>query len=588
MVHAAGVLDDGLLSAQSADRARRVLAPKAAGAHHLHQATAGHPLRFFVLMSSAAAAIGHAGQSTYGAANAALDALARHRRHHGLPAVAIGLGPVAGPGMAEAVAAWPAGVTPMPAEDLGAILDGALAAGGPAQVLAAPFDWVALGPHLAAGARAALAATTDPDPVGDDALVAQLRALDPEARRARLADRIAESLADLFPHGIEPDQGFFDAGLDSVTALEARGRLQRLLQRPVSATVAFDHPTLGALADHALTLLDLGRMVAPIPQGGSTPGADDEPIAIVGLHCRLPGAEGADAAWRLFLEGGHGFRRIDRFDVDALHDPTPGQPGRVYVRDAALLDDLRGFDAPFFSIPAREAEALDPQQRLLLEVGWGALETAGIDPTGLHGEQVGVFVGISTSEYGRRFDQGEGHRYAGSGNTSSFAAGRIAHTLGLRGPAMSVDTACSSSLVALHMAAASLRSGESDLALAGGVNAIVGPETTIQLCQVQALSPTDRIRPFDAAADGYVRGEGCGVVVLQRLSDAIAQGRPVLAVLRATAINHDGRSAGLTVPNGAAQEALIRTTLDRAGLQGRDIDLLECHGTGTPWGIPSR
>jgi acyl transferase domain-containing protein/SAM-dependent methyltransferase len=316
-----------------------------------------------------------------------------------------------------------------------------------------------------------------------------------------------------------------------------------------------------------------------------------EPIAIVGLGCRLPAADSPDAFWRLLRDGVDAIRDVpkDRWDVDALYDPDPDAPGRVATRWAGLLDDIRTFDPHFFGISPREALSMDPQQRLLLEVCWEALEHGGISPDGLRGSQSGVFMGVCSSDYaqllGARGDAAI-DAYLASGNAFSVMSGRLSYFLGLHGPSLSVDTACSSSLVAVHLACQSLRAGECRMALAGGVNLMVTPRTTIALSRAHMMAPDGRCKTFDARADGFVRGEGCGVVVLKRLSDAETDGDRILALIRGSAVNQDGRSSGLTAPNGPAQEAVIRAALGSGAVEPADVDYVEAHGTGTSLGDP--
>lgn len=317
-----------------------------------------------------------------------------------------------------------------------------------------------------------------------------------------------------------------------------------------------------------------------------------EPLAVVGMACRFPGGANDPAAfWQLLREGRDAIGEVpaERWDIDAWFDPDPDAPGRMAVRNGGFLDDVGGFDNGFFGIAPREALTMDPQQRLLLEASWHALEDAGMSPERLAGSATGVFVGICNSDHFQRvLEQGVDNidAYLASGNAHSVAAGRIAYCLGLQGPALSIDTACSSSLVALHVACRSLRSGETDLAIAAGVNLMCSPQTTVTLTKAHMLAPDGRCKTFDASADGFARGEGCGVVVLKRLSDARRDGDRVLALVRGSAINQDGRSGGLTVPNGPAQEAVIRAALADAGVQPGDIDYVEAHGTGTTLGDP--
>ncbi|HXA49459.1 MAG TPA: polyketide synthase, partial [Candidatus Acidoferrum sp.] len=317
-----------------------------------------------------------------------------------------------------------------------------------------------------------------------------------------------------------------------------------------------------------------------------------EPIAIVGLACRYPGADSADAFWQNLRAGVDAVSEIpaDRWDIDAYYDPDPDAPGKMYSRRGGFVPNLDRFDARFFGIAPREAVSLDPQQRLLLEVAWEALEDAAIPPRQLAGTSTGVFVGITGSDFSslsaRMADIRLIDPYSGTGSAVCVAPGRLSYILGLHGPSLAVDTACSSSLVAVHLACQSLRSGESRTALAGGVNAILAPEGSIYFCKIRALSPDGRCKTFDGAADGYVRGEGCGVIVLKRLSDAVADNDRILAVIRGSAMNHDGPSGGLTIPSGPAQEAVIRAALANAGVQSAEVGYVEAHGTGTPLGDP--
>ncbi len=317
-----------------------------------------------------------------------------------------------------------------------------------------------------------------------------------------------------------------------------------------------------------------------------------EPIAIVGMACRFPGgADDPDRFWELLRDGRDAIRGVppSRWDAEALYDPDPDAPARISTRSGGFLDRVDSFDAAFFGIAAREAQTMDPQQRLLLEVAWEALEHAGLSPERLAGSATGVFVGLCNGDHFQRALERGAEAidvYLATGNAHSVAAGRISYCLGLQGPAITVDTACSSSLVALHLACGSLRNGESRIALSGGVNVICTPHSTIALSRGHMLAPDGRCKTFDAAADGFSRGEGCGVIVLKRLSDALADGDRVLAVVRGIAVNQDGRSSGLTVPNGPAQEAVIRAALADAGAAPADIGYVEAHGTGTALGDP--
>ena len=317
-----------------------------------------------------------------------------------------------------------------------------------------------------------------------------------------------------------------------------------------------------------------------------------EPIAIIGMACRIPGSEpGLEGFWRLLDEGRDMVTAVppERWDAEAYYDPDPDAPGRMATKWGGFLADISGFDASFFGISRREAVSMDPQQRLLLEMSWEALENAGQSARALSGSSTGVFVGLSTADYhGLLLEQGEGNidTYFATGTSSSIAAGRISYVLGLHGPSVALDTACSASLVAVHLACQSLRLRECGLALAGGVNAILWPEVNLALSRAHAMAPDGRCKTFDSRADGFVRGEGGGIVVLKRLSAAVADGDNILALIRGSAINQDGRSSGITAPNGSAQEAVIRQALAAAGVEPHDIGYVEAHGTGTALGDP--
>ncbi|MEO0408181.1 MAG: type I polyketide synthase, partial [Cyanobacteria bacterium P01_A01_bin.135] len=320
--------------------------------------------------------------------------------------------------------------------------------------------------------------------------------------------------------------------------------------------------------------------------------ANTEAIAIVGLGCRFPGgADDPERYWELLAQGVDGISQVppDRWDADAYYDTNPAAAGKMVTRNGGFIAQGQGFDADFFGIAPKEAVSLDPQQRLLLEVAWEALERAGVVPEAWAGRSVGVFVGISSNDYSQHLlqrPQAEIDAYLATGNSHSVAAGRLSYSLGLTGPSLAVDTACSSSLVAVHLACQSLRNHECDAALAGGVNRLMAPEFSINFSKARMLAPDGRCKTFDAAADGFSRGEGCGVVVLKRLSDAIAHQDNILALIRGSAVNQDGRSGGLTVPNGPSQQAAIRQALKRAGLEPGQISYIEAHGTGTPLGDP--
>ncbi len=401
-----------------------------------------------------------------------------------------------------------------------------------------------------------------------------------------LVDRVARQMR-RNPQEVDVHASFDRFGIDSLGLVSISGELEDWLGHPVSPTLLYSYPTIATLAGH---LGSRGQSIDS-PRGVSRR-SRGEPIAIIGVGCRFPGADTIESFWQLLKNGFDAIGEIpkDRWDVDRYYDPDPAASGKMYTRRGGFLRQVDQFDPQFFSIAPREAVGIDPQQRLLLEIAWETLEDAGQAPHQLEKERTGVFVGISTCDYARvssRSDNMKGiDTYTATGTSCSIAAGRLAYFLGLSGPCLAIDTACSSSLVAVHLAVESLRKGECSSALAGGVNLMLDPSTMIALSEVRALSPDGRCKTFDQSADGYVRGEGCGMVLLKRLSDAAKDGNQILGLIRGSAVNHDGHSNGLTAPHGPSQEALIREAVADAGIKPSDVDYVEAHGTGTSLGDP--
>jgi acyl transferase domain-containing protein len=315
-----------------------------------------------------------------------------------------------------------------------------------------------------------------------------------------------------------------------------------------------------------------------------------EPIAIIGMGCRFPGANNLESFWQLLRQGMSAIATVptDRWDIEKYYDPEPGKPGKMYTRYGGFIEQVDQFDPAFFGISPREAERIDPQQRLILEVTWEALEHGGIVPSQLAGSSTGVFIGCGNFDYGLLLseDFNRINAYDGTGSTIGISANRLSYLLDLRGPSLAIETACSSSLVATHLACQSLRQQESNLCLVGAVSLMLSPAQTITYSQARMMAADGRCKTFDAAADGYVRGEGCGVIVLKRLSDALKAGDSIQAIIRGSAVNQDGLSNGLTAPNGPSQQAVIRQALNNAGVKPSDISYVEAHGTGTALGDP--
>ncbi|WP_431784923.1 SDR family NAD(P)-dependent oxidoreductase, partial [Streptomyces chumphonensis] len=613
VVHAAGVLADGVVTSLTPEQVARVWRPKVDAAVNLHELTRDAELGMFVLYSSASGVFGGPGQANYAAANVFLDALAHHRRAQGLVATSLAWGlweqssAMTGhlaEGDVDRVAKN--GFVPL-TDEVGIGLFDAAALRDEALFVAAEIDPAvlragvrgAVPPLLRGVVRAPARRAAEGAGSSDtDALARSLTGMTPGERDRHLLELVRSHIAAVLghagAHAVDAERPFKEFGFDSLTAVELRNRLNAATGLRLPAALTFDHPTpravarllnaeLGGSHGEVVTTRTLG---AP---GGESAG---DPIAIVGMACRFPGGVGSpEDLWRLVRDGGDavaGFPDDRGWDMEALYDADPDAHGKTYLRGAGLMDDVAGFDADFFGISPREALAMDPQQRIVLETSWEAVERAGIAPGSLRGTQTGVFVGALSSEYLARLktvpDGVEG--FLGTGNMSSVTSGRVAYQLGLEGPAVTVDTACSSSLVALHMAVQSLRQGECDLALAGGVTVICTPAGFVEMSRQRGLSTDGRCRAFSADADGFGPAEGVGVLVVERLSDAQRNGHQVLAVVRGSAVNQDGASNGLTAPNGPSQQRVIRQALANAGLSASDVDVVEAHGTGTTLGDP--
>uniref|UniRef100_UPI00167D9DF4 type I polyketide synthase n=1 Tax=Dactylosporangium sucinum TaxID=1424081 RepID=UPI00167D9DF4 len=594
VVHAAGVVDDGTLDALTPARLDAVMRVKTDTAWHLHELTADLPLTAFVLFSAAAGIFGAPGQANYAAGNAFLDAFAHWRAAGGLPGTALAWGLWAEEaGMGGRLTEVDRRrllrtATPLTAGHGLALFDAGVADGGPLFVpaglnLAGLRAQIAGGPvpamlrQLIRGTRRAAGPAESLAPEAGERTAPELLAM----VRAQAAAVLGHASADAVPAG----QAFNELGFDSLTAVELRNRIAAATGVSVPATLVFDYPNPAVLAEFLAERL-AGTTRRVVVQAAASA---DEPIAIVGMACRFPGGVGSpDEFWALLDAGADG---IGGFPADrgwpAAEALGPDWLDR-HRPEGGFMADAGGFDAGFFGISPREALAMDPQQRILLEASWEAVEHAGIDPAGLRGEPVGVFVGSNGQDYSMLLGQApkESGGYISTAAAGSVVSGRVAYALGLTGPAVTIDTACSSSLVALHLAGQSLRNGECGLALAGGVTVMSTPVLFAEFARQDGLAADGRCKSYAGSADGTGWGEGVGMLVVERLSDARRLGHRVLGIVRGSAVNQDGASNGLTAPNGPSQERVILQALANAGLQPSEVDVVEGHGTGTRLGDP--
>ncbi|WP_167473410.1 type I polyketide synthase [Nocardia arthritidis] len=601
VVHTAGVGQLTPLSDTGIGEFADIVRAKTAGAAHLDELLGDRALDAFILFSSVSGVWGTGGQAAYGAANAYLDALARHRRDRGLVATSVAWGPWGEGGMAQGESGEHMrrrGLIPLPPASALAALEQAMRDDEPCSTIA-DVRWPDFLPLFVSARTSALLSdlpeartTLDTNDVPETAGHNLLSTLDAEARRARLLELVSAEVATVLGHteigAVEPDRAFRDLGFDSLTAVELRDRLSAAIGISLPATTVFDHPSPERLVAHLTALFGDESRTERVTAVAES----DEPLAIVAVGCRFPGGvRGPEELWDLVLAGRDAISEFptDRgWDLGSLLETASGEHGSSTATAGGFLDGAADFDAEFFSISPREALAMDPQQRLLLETAWETFEYAGIDPKSLRGSRTGVFVGGNSQDYVSLLHGGApgSEGYLLTGNTTSVASGRISYTFGFEGPAVTIDTACSSSLVALHLAAQAIRNGECTMALAGGVTLMATPTTFVEFSRQGGLSPDGRCKAFSANADGTGWGEGVGLLLVERLSDAQRNSHPVLAIVRGSAVNQDGASNGLTAPNGPAQQRVIRQALANAGLHASEVDAVEAHGTGTRLGDP--
>ncbi len=612
VLHVAGILDDALMTDQTWQRFEKVAAPKITGGGLLDAATRELPLDFFVLYSSAASVLGSPGQSNYATANAFLDGLAWQRRAAGLPATSINWGPwTAGMADDEKISRRLAmqGIAPLTPADAHAALEVLLKNDVP-QATVIDADWRRMQMAAGAGSPPMLEELTPASKgaqQGDSEFIAKLKSQRGAAQRQLLIDTISALLQDVLGTNDAPetDRPLIEMGLDSLMAFEFSTQLGMMLgeQYPIGPTMLFDHPTTEDIATHILEMVaeeaaadDDTDMSSPASATAEEAAPEKtlqrEDIAVVGMSCRFPGARSVDEFWRNLLNKVDSVGEIppDRWDVDRFYD-AERKPGKMYTRQGGFLEDVADFDAAFFNIGDQEACWMDPQHRLLLENCHQALEHANIPVGPSTGDKTyastGVFMGLMGHDYAFLPSLDDTHvieGFEGAGLSHSAGVGRISYAFGFEGPSIAIDTASSSSLVAVYQAMRSLQEGACDMALAGGVNAILAPANSLLMSKAGLLSPDGRCKSFSAGADGFGRGEGCGVVVLKRLSDAERDGDNILAVVRGGAVVHNGFSSSVTAPSGKTQSRAIAEALQDAGVAPAQVQYLEAHGTGTEFG----
>ncbi|WP_273198860.1 MULTISPECIES: SDR family NAD(P)-dependent oxidoreductase [Legionella] len=606
IVHAAGISMNAPLLAHQEDDIDSLFSAKIKGGWYLHELSQHCDLDFFIVYSSISSVFGSNKESVYSGTNSFLDALIAERRRLGLVGTAIQWGPWAEAGMAEKRARDQGLKQAFIHNDQGRAFINLLISSPLSHVtiispeyLSFMLDFVSkprplFYQHLAddlAGVEHKSNESTSPwlndyMKMGDNQKSIACKNMVSTLCKKILGLPETEEL--------EEHEGFFELGFDSLMVTEIATRLKEKLQPVlnVTATIGFDYPSINKLAQYVES--ELQKNLVQTKALRSSPEDTDDSIAIISMSCSLPNAADVAAFETLLEQGLSGVQDIPlaRWDNKKYYDPDPDAPGKSYITKLGLIDNIKAFDAQFFGISPREAPFIDPQQRLFLEQCYQALENANYCVHSLRGSLTGVFAGVGAShEYYSQLEQiglspDELGMYAVTGKALNMIPGRVTYTFDFKGPAVSFDTACSSSLVAIHYACQSLKTREIDFALAGGVNVLLRPESIVNLCKAKALSLTSQCKTFDAEADGYVRAEGCGVLFLKRLADAVRDKDPILAVIKASAISNDGRTAGLTVPNGKSQEAVMRKALGQSTLARSDISYIETHGTGTPLGDP--
>ena len=610
IIHAAGAAIKAPLIDHKDEDVDYLFSAKVKGAWHLHELSQHCDLDFFVVYSSISSVFGSNKESVYSATNSFLDLLIAERQRLGLVGTAIQWGPWGEVGMANKRSRDQGLKDALITNEQGHSFIKVLLSGQLSHASIISPDYLKFMLDFVPKPLPGFYQVLSDDLLLDDrGMTNQSNNKDLsqwlshylninkdnrfKACREMLSGICKDILELSAADDLDEDEGFFEIGLDSLMIAEMANELKKKLEpvMKIMVNIGFNHPSINKLARHIESELDTHLIQKQADQPSLQ--KSEEAIAIIGMSCALPNAPDITAFENLLEQGLSGIKEIpsERWDNSKYYDPDMEAPGKSYVTKMGFIEHIKDFDANFFGISPREAKLMEPQQRLFLEHCYKALEHANYPPDSLRGSLTGVFAGVGPNEYyalleKSGFSNEELSAYSITGNVLNLIPGRVAYFFDFKGPSLSIDTACSSSMVALHYACQSLKNHETDYALAGGVNVLLMPESNVTLCKAKALAPDGQCKTFDEQADGYARAEGCGVVFLKRLSDAIRDKDSILAVIKATAVNNDGKSAGLTVPNGTSQEEVMKTALSQSNLSSEDISYIEAHGTGTPLGDP--
>lgn len=591
-----------------------VMKPKVEGSLLLQQYCQSRPLDFFCGFSSVVSIMGSPGQANYGVANSFLDALVLSQRNSATRWFTINWGPWANVGMTaklspEKARRWTTlGIEGISAEEGEQWLDECFAHPVP-QSLIAKVNWARFLRLFPPGLHPSILANYLPKESQLRQASAEWLQLKSELanhsgsqtveRLDEFVERIVRQVLGINDEmSVDRRMGFVELGMDSLMGIELRNVLQQHLGEDaiLSTSIVFNYPSIRSLSEYIAREHIGSPNQSPHSSMSLVSKAHqrtEDAIAIIGCGLRFPGGiRSLDSFWKVLRAGGIvvGDIPMTRWDAERYYDPDPERPGMMNTRWAGIMDDIDRFDAKFFGISPREAIKMDPQHRIILETVWEAIENAAIPASNLAKSATGVYVGIGSNDYASLLSRHQTlediDAYLASGNAQQLVAGRVSHFFDFQGPSLAIDTACSSSMVALHLACESLRSGETDMGLAGGVNLLLAPEITISLSKAHMMAPDGLCKTFSSEANGYVRSEGCGIVVLKRLDDAMRAGNRILGIVRATSVNHDGRCSAVTVPNGQSQYELVKATIEKAHASVDDIAFVETHGTGTALGDP--